>query len=352
MEKKEYKTYRQLITKLRGRGMYIPKGSVGSRVIRILEKENYYNVINGYKALFIDKPSTEVEDEKYINGTTFDEVYALYNFDRELRMIYLKYLLKIENSFKTVIAHSFSEVYGHDNYLKMSSFNCDPTIDVRELKNIAKTNNLKYPEDLKRIKQISAGNKIASVTKLIGDIQKEVSRQMNNNHEVVTHYMTNHGYIPLWVLVNVLTFGKITNFYLNLKETDKINIAKNFNINYKELHKYMKILGLSRNKCAHDERFFDLKFRSNLHMNSIKNISVLKLRKDKSGSYLSGNNDIFAIAIIFSQMLKKSDVKEFISLIDGALKKIEKQIKTVNIDTIMNCMGYPENWKDVIKLVR
>ena len=35
---------------------------------------------------------------------------------------------------------------------------------------------------------------------------------MSKHHQVVTHYMTEHGYIPLWVLVNVLTFGKIENF--------------------------------------------------------------------------------------------------------------------------------------------
>ena len=47
MEEKTYKTYRQLLTKLRSRGMIIGKGSQGSRVMRILEQENYYNVING-----------------------------------------------------------------------------------------------------------------------------------------------------------------------------------------------------------------------------------------------------------------------------------------------------------------
>jgi abortive infection bacteriophage resistance protein len=51
MREKEYKTYHQLLTILRSRGMIIEKGSQGSRVMRILEEENYYNVINGYKDL-------------------------------------------------------------------------------------------------------------------------------------------------------------------------------------------------------------------------------------------------------------------------------------------------------------
>lgn len=45
MEQKTYKTYRQQLAKLRSRGMVIKKGSQGSHVMRILEQENYYNVI-------------------------------------------------------------------------------------------------------------------------------------------------------------------------------------------------------------------------------------------------------------------------------------------------------------------
>lgn len=56
-------------------------------------------------------------------------------------------------------------------------------------------------------------------------------------HQVVTHYMTHHGYIPLWVLVNVLTFGKITNFYFIMKTDDKRSVAKFFSVDVKELHK-------------------------------------------------------------------------------------------------------------------
>ena len=85
MEQKTYKTYRKQLSILRSRGMLIKKGSQGSRAMRILERENYYNVINGYKALFLDHPATATADEQYKTGTTFDEVYALYCFDREIR---------------------------------------------------------------------------------------------------------------------------------------------------------------------------------------------------------------------------------------------------------------------------
>ena len=108
---------------------------------------------------------------------------------------------------------------------------------------------------------------------------------MSKHHQVVTHYMTEHGYIPLWVLVNVLTFGKIEYFFKNMKPSDKITIAKQFGLQPDELSKFMHMLALARNKCAHDERFFDMRFRERIHTKSIKNFSVLGITRANDGSY-------------------------------------------------------------------
>lgn len=321
MAEKTYKTYRQQLNILRSRGMLINKGSQGSRVMRILECENYYNVINGYKEPFLASKATATTDEIYKTGTTFDEVFALYNFDRELRNIYLKFLLKIENTFKTVIAHEFSAKYGHDNYLKIDNFD------------------------------ISSEQNISSAIKLIGDIQQEIARQMSKHHQAVTHYMTEHGYIPLWVLVNVLTFGKIENFYKNMKPADKTVVAKQFNLQPKELSKFMHMLALARNKCAHDERFFDIKFRESIHTKSIKNFNLLGLVRAKDGSYTYGTNDAYALAIMFALLLSKTDLKEFVSSMRGAFNKLQKQLHTIPASDIMSLMGFAANWMNITQLI-
>ena len=115
---KVFKSSNQQMRKLRDRGMNIS----GSRAKKVLEMENYYNLINGYKDLFIDKTYSG-PDEKYKEGTDFYELYALYLFDRELRSHFMRYILEIENNVKSVLSHKFSEKYGHDNYLKISNFN-------------------------------------------------------------------------------------------------------------------------------------------------------------------------------------------------------------------------------------
>lgn len=321
MSGKVYKSYRQQINILRSRGMVIGKGSQGSRVIHILERENYYNVINGYKDLFLDSRATPTTDEVYKKGTTFDEVYALYNFDRELRNIYLKYLLKIENTFKTVIAHEFSKKYGHDNYLKIENFDN------------------------------SNEQKISNAIKLIGDIQQEIARQMSKHHQVVTHYMTEHGYIPLWVLVNVLTFGKIEKFYKNMKPADKTAVSRQFNLQPDEFGKFMHMLALARNKCAHDERFFDIKFRESIHTRGIRNFNLLGIVRAADGSYTYGTNDAYAIAIMFALLLSKTDLKDFISQIRNSFRKLQKQLKTISSTEIMSIMGFDSNWANLTKLL-
>lgn len=191
---------------------------------------------------------------------------------------------------------------------------------------------------------------ISSVIKLIGDIQQEIARQLSKHHQVVTHYMTQHGYLPLWVLVDVLTFGKITNFYNNMKPVDKTIVARKFKLQPDELFKYMEMLGLARNKCAHDERFFDIRFRRRIHTKSIQNFNRLGIVAEPDGSYNHGTNDAYAIAIMFALLLSKTELNEFITAMKGAFSKLERQLAVISIDDVMQEMGFGSNWKNLTLL--
>ena len=258
--------------------------------------------------------------------------------------------MKVENSFKTVLAHKFSKLYGHENYLKLENFYTEASTSNRVLRRIANNHHLNMNNDLHKIQQMSVEENISAVIKLIGDIQQEIARQMSKHHQVVNHYMSEYGFIPLWVLVNVLTFGKITTFYKLMKPVDKMNIAREFRINSDELHKYMDICSLARNKCAHDERFFDIRFRRMLHTRSIPNFASLGLVRDTSGSYSSGINDAYAVAIIFSMILEKRDIKEFVKAMKDSFSKLSKQLHTISINEVMQSMGYNSNWENLLQL--
>lgn len=237
------------LRKLRSRGMII---SNGSKAKRIIEMENYYNLINGYKRLFLD-PSYSGPDEAYLPGTRFEEVYALYLFDRELRNLFMRYILEIENNVKSVLAHDFSGKYGHDNYLKVSNFDTS----------------------VKRWEKKTTAQKVGDVSDLISNLQHEIARHLSKNNPMISHYMLEYGYVPLWVLVNTLTLGTISIFYSYLSQKDQNDIGRHFLLKPEEMNSFLQVLTIYRNACAHDERLYTLKaLRRSMKPNSITTMPI------------------------------------------------------------------------------
>lgn len=78
---KEFKTIEEQIKILKNRNLIVDE----IQAKKIFKENNYYYVINGYKDLFIDKSKLE---EKYIQNVNLNEIYSLYKFDIDLRMIF------------------------------------------------------------------------------------------------------------------------------------------------------------------------------------------------------------------------------------------------------------------------
>ena len=73
----------------------------------VLKHIGYFPLMGGYKHLF-RIPLTK----KYKDGTSFDEIVSLYEFDAELRELFFKYLLQIERHLRSLMSYYFSEQYG------------------------------------------------------------------------------------------------------------------------------------------------------------------------------------------------------------------------------------------------
>ena len=69
---KEFKTIDEQIELLQSRNLHIENKNIARK---ILLKNNYYYLINGYKDIFLNKNSKE---EKFANETTLEEIYSLY----------------------------------------------------------------------------------------------------------------------------------------------------------------------------------------------------------------------------------------------------------------------------------
>ena len=163
MNEKIFRDTRTQIGILKSRGLIIKNKKAAKKLIRNI---NYYNLINGYKEPFLQSKTSY---EKYLSGTTLEEIYALYEFDRKLRIITLEYILEIEKQVKSLISYCFSKVYGHKNYLKLENF------DIQGIK------------------------KYGQVCDLLSHLYKRISSNIDKDLSI-SHYVNGKNYVPLWVL--------------------------------------------------------------------------------------------------------------------------------------------------------
>ena len=310
MNKKEFKTLDEQLGIFKSKGLTI---NDEEEARDILLKENYF-FINGYRRVLM----VSSKEKKFVKGATFDELYAIFMFDRELRNILFKNLLIIENNIKSIISYKLSIKYGYKekNYLKESNFTTDN-------------------KDKRRVNDV------------INKMKRQI-RVNSQNHSATLHYITNYGYIPLWVLVKVLSFGLINELYGILKPEDQKEIADLYGIEMEDMEVYLSLLANYRNLCAHEDIVFD--HRTQKYISNTKYHNELKIKQDEFGEYIKGKNDIFALIIILKQMLSKDEFMHMMDEINLKLQDLTWQIKSVKINKLYDTLGFPENYMDLINI--
>lgn len=310
MNKKEFKTLDEQLGIFKSKGLTI---NDEEEARNILLKENYF-FINGYRRVLM----VSSKEKKFVKGATFDELYSIFMFDRELRNILFKNLLIIENNIKSIMSYKLSVKYGYKekNYLKESNFTTDN-------------------KDKRRVNDV------------INKMKRQI-RVNSQNHSATLHYITNYGYIPLWVLVKVLSFGLINELYGILKPEDQKEIADLYEIEMEDMEVYLSLLANYRNLCAHEDIVFD--HRTQKYISNTKYHNELKIKQDEFGEYIKGKNDIFALIIILKQMLTKDEFMHMMDEINLKLQDLTWQIKSVKIEKLYDTLGFPENYMDLINI--
>lgn len=316
-----YKSFDEQIQILQSRGLTIENIEEAKQILTI---HNYYNVVNGYKELFCYQD--ENGEEKYKEGSTFGELYALYSFDRFLKSIVFQYTLQIENTLRTIVSHVFSKYHGIENYLRYSNF------DFIEY---SMASNKKISERAKHINE------------LISNIQMDLARATTKK-DYINHYIVKHGYVPLWVLVNTISFSRLSTFYQLMRQNERIEVSKYWNIKEKDLSSYIELLAFFRNLCAHDDRLYNAKYKKYISDTSIH--KQLNVPKSDKGVYVSGKNDIFALMIVSKILLPPSEFNTMFNKISGRLTSLSTKLKTIPILNVYEQMGLPENWYLIKKL--
>ncbi len=309
MNEKVFMNVDEQIERLKKLGIHIPDDE---KTKKQLLDNSYYNIVNGYRDLFLFKN----QKDKFLRGTRFTELYALYHFDRQLRHSLLSFLLEVETTLKNRIVYAFMNTtdaggnveYPRDDYLKLHSY-------------------ANHSEQ-------SSKNTI----KMIAKLQRTISTSFGNS-DAVTHYLSNYGYVPLWVLATRMTFGDIKMFYSCLKSKTRQAVAKKYNMSDADLLTHMELLAFIRNHCAHGNRIYCMRKKIDLPLpnkNTFPKRHVLIQANH-------GKHNLLNVFISLTFFLSKSRYEELVDKTMGLFEILEQRLKTIGIDNVHKHTGLPSD---------
>lgn len=296
---KVFKTHKEQLNRLAEKGLVFQDEEYA---LNLLKRHNYYYLINGFSNPFLETK------ERYKDGVYLKEIESLFIFNERISTIILKYILKIEYAFKSQIAYGFSKdtSHNHTQYLRRENF-----------------------RDLRNRNNTTSSSKIIEVDKFVSNVinilYKEISTQFKKD-ERFNHYISEHTYIPLWVVIQKISLGKTNILFENLKKETRELVTKNLNENNifsepseKKIISYITILTDFRNLAAHNERLYNF----------------IKRKKQKA--------NFKKLIDIFEKLLNKEDNDNFIRELNQEFTTLKENINDDSFIYIQTEMGLIEN---------
>lgn len=285
-------------------------------VINILKTYGYYNIVNLYNKPFVN------DDGTFQDNMDFYKLFSLHEIDAQIKLILYSPLFQSEQRLKTTIAYEFSKKYGPFDNTDMTSY-IEPYLDPKNFKSFT-------PYRAHTEKRFQVINQLLRVL------------EINHAYPPFEHYREKHHHIPIWVLVNKLTFGEVKNLYYVLNIQD--SIAKEFHTKPSQLRGMINILHAIRNDCAHGSNFFHQPYPT------LK--KHIQLFEDFSAKY--GFNDahpmgnLFMILCIFKHFLSNSSYRQlcesiintvFVMMFKTPIPTItEYMCEKLGVDTLQNAI--------------
>lgn len=206
---------------LQKRGMSVPDPA---RAKHYLGHINYYR-LRAYWLPFETEPANG-DEHAFVPGTDFETVLATYVFDRELRLLLLDAIERVEISLRTTLAYHLANRYGAFAHDDPSLFN----------------------------NQQEWGNSQ-------GELLKEYQR---SRETFAKHYRSRYPELntpPIWVCAELMTLGHLSRWLKNLKHAgDRQRIADPYALDERVLVSFAHHLTVVRNHCAHHGRVWNRRF--------------------------------------------------------------------------------------------
>lgn len=215
----------------------------------------------------------------------------LYIFDRELRLLLLDAIERIEVSVRSKLAYYFAESFGAHAHLKPEVFSSP----------------LNYARTLTKLKL-------------------EIDR--NRGETFIKHHVNKYSeeLPPIWVCIEVMTMGQISNWYSNIKERKyRQKISKYYDLDETNLCSFLHHLTTVRNAAAHHSRVWNKKF-------------TIDFKLPSNPSTLGSKFNLTSKRYIYNTLVMCEYLMDIISDNNHWKQRLDGLIQHHNIDT--NRMGY------------
>lgn len=279
-------TYEEQLEKLISRGIVVEDEA---RCKKVLEDINYYR-LTAYFLPF------KLGNGDYIAGTSFLQVYRIYEFDRKLRRVLFTALEDVEISLRAKFAYYHAHKYGAAGYLDPASFS-------------SRHNHEKFLQNFDR----------------------EVI--YNRKTPFVKHHIEKYnGVFPIWVACELFSFGMLSLFYADMQLPDQKYLSRRvYNTTPKNVASWLRCCSDLRNICAHYGRLYFRVFSA--------------LPAGFSKAYSSGElfrlwGAVLALRGLYPDTNKWN--KEVLLSISALFEEYADVIS-------LNHIAFPENWNEILK---
>ena len=213
-------TYGEQLELLRGRGLDVGDADAAEFYLANL---NYYRLA-AYWLPFESDHATH----RFMADASFDRVLALYIFDRELRLLTLDALEHVEVAVRARWAHELARAHGPHAHLDRKLHQRTPEA---------------YDRDLRTL--------LEAVTR--AERQEVFIRHLLSKYEEP---------LPaIWAVCEVMPFGLLSRWYGNLSDAQvRTAIAREFDLDHRQLGSWLHHLSIVRNVCAHHGRLWNREF--------------------------------------------------------------------------------------------
>ena len=214
---KPFLTFEQQLNILIQRGLIINDKDFA---LKALKEVNYYRLEGYWYSYYCNTPGNP---HTFYPGTTFEDIWRQYCFDKELRSLVFNAISTIEIAFRTQFAYELGKVYGA------------------------------FPFKKKNFKFASIAEWNKSRRKLKQDIDSSKEKFVQHHKDTYKEKL-----LPIWAMVEIMSFGELSVWYdKHLKDSIKNQIAKHFGLPMHIFTSWVRNLSLVRNICAHHSRLWN-----------------------------------------------------------------------------------------------